>query len=104
MGNCECYEMARDLWISFKSEHDSSKLIEAARLLEDCLGQRTSDMGLVAKSSWLYYVVVSNLDPSKEKNVRRYADYAITLDSRYNILDNRRLDLGDFKEVTDAFQ
>jgi len=102
--NFECYEMARDLWISYKADHDSSKLIDATRMLEECLGKKTEDMGLVAKSSWLYYVVVSNLDPSKEKNVRRYADYAITLDNRYNILDNRRLDLGDFKEVIEAFQ
>lgn len=92
------YEIAFRLWMTFKNDQNPEHLIKASGILEDSLSKCVQDTSLVAKASWLYYVVMITLDEDNEKLVRKYAEYAITLDRRYSILDYSKVKKGALKE------
>lgn len=96
------FEIALQLWMTFKNDRNPQHLIKAANILEDSLGKCIMDTKLVAKASWLYYVVMVTLDEDNEKRVRKYAEYAITLDRRYGILDYSKVKRGALKESSEA--
>lgn len=92
------YEIALRLWMTFKNDRNPKHLTKASDILEKSLSTCNTDTGLVAKASWLYYVVMTTLDEANEKKVRKYAEYAITLDRRYSILDYSKVKRGALLE------
>lgn len=94
----EQYEIALQLWRTFKNDRNPEHLEKASDILEESLSRCIVDTRLVAMASWLYYVVMITLDEDNEKKVRKYAEYAITLDRRYGILDYSKVKKGALQE------